>query len=350
MQEFVALFNKTRAANVNPGLIIVVDECMCSWRGVDSYAPMEGGVHITKIIRKPKSVGIEFKGAGDGNSGVLIMIEIQKGKNGPLMKYEGTYKHHCAMTLRLVEPWKDSHRIIVGDSAFSSVDTCKCLLDHGLYYLGVVKTCSSGYPKDYFKDWIKKNPERGTHCALTSNITAGDKEHPIIALSWCSRKEKSMNYIGTTSSTDNGNPLVVCRSVPANNGIPFDRITKQKSTPRPVFLNDLYKHFGCIDLHDRYRQGTLKLEIEWRTHTWWYRVFTTVFGMILTDAYLAYKYEFSLYAKNTLNFSACDTFIEFVGKLAYSFIFKYNNPTNTRNLGKNNNDNDDIKVNFYIFL
>ena len=49
--------------------------------------------------------------------------------------------------------------------------------------------------------------------------------------------------------------------------------------------------FGAIDVHDHYRQGSLAFEREWYTHCWWHRLFATVFGMCIVDAYLAYKFE-----------------------------------------------------------
>ena len=44
-------------------------------------------------------------------------------------------------------------------------------------------------------------------------------------------------------------------------------------------------------MHDHYRQGSLAIEREWITHTWWHRTFGTIFGICVVDAYLAYRYE-----------------------------------------------------------
>ena len=43
-------------------------------------------------------------------------------------------------------------------------------------------------------------------------------------------------------------------------------------------------------MHDHYRQGSLAIEREWITHTWWHRTFGTI-CICVVDAYLAYRYE-----------------------------------------------------------
>ena len=41
------------------GWVLCLDELMCPWLGLDSWHP-DGMPHISKIIRKPKGVGLEF--------------------------------------------------------------------------------------------------------------------------------------------------------------------------------------------------------------------------------------------------------------------------------------------------
>jgi hypothetical protein len=50
--------------------------------------------------------------------------------------------------------------------------------------------------------------------------------------------------------------------------------------------------FSNIDVHDHYRQGSLAMEKNWNTQTWWHRLLGTLFGMICTDAFLGYRLEF----------------------------------------------------------
>ena len=74
-------------------------------------------------------------------------------------------------------------------------------------------------------------------------------------------------------------------------GIPTT-IQYTKTIPRPVIVEKFFEFFfSTIDVHDNYRQGSLAIEREWITHTWWHRKFGTIFGICVVDAYLAYRYE-----------------------------------------------------------
>lgn len=47
------------------GWVLCLDELMCPWLGLDSWHS-NGMPHISKIIRKPKGGGLEFKCVADG--------------------------------------------------------------------------------------------------------------------------------------------------------------------------------------------------------------------------------------------------------------------------------------------
>jgi len=48
--------------------------------GVDGKYHLHGMPHVTKIVRKPKGVGLELKALADCESGIMLRLEIQKGK------------------------------------------------------------------------------------------------------------------------------------------------------------------------------------------------------------------------------------------------------------------------------
>jgi hypothetical protein len=73
-----------------------------------------------------------------------------------------------------------------------------------------------------------------------------------------------------------------------------------------------------IDVHDHYRQGTLGLERHWKTYTWWHKLFCTIAGVVYTDCYFAYRYDFlsaGVEHREMLEYE------EFLGELATSMIF-----------------------------
>jgi len=78
---FVDAFNDNRLTAVIPGAVMTVDESMSMWLGQDGDWTVEGMPHVTKIIRKPRGVGAEFKNVCDGDTGIMMRLELQKGKD-----------------------------------------------------------------------------------------------------------------------------------------------------------------------------------------------------------------------------------------------------------------------------
>ena len=57
--------------------------------------------------------------------------------------------------LRLVESWYSLGRTVIGDSWFSSVNTCERLLQHEIHFMGIMKTVHRRFPKVYLVNWEK---------------------------------------------------------------------------------------------------------------------------------------------------------------------------------------------------
>ena len=57
------------------------------------------------------------------------------------------------------------------------------------------------------------------------------------------------------------------------------------------------------------------MERAWLTHSWWHRLFATMFGMTIVDAFLGYRHETLQLHGSPVELS------EFIGKLAYQLIF-----------------------------
>lgn len=59
----------------------------------------------------------------------------------------------------------------------------------------------------------------------------------------------------------------------------------------PSMVSEYYKHSHQVDLHNQLRQGVLNIERKWSTKRWYMRIFSTILGIHLVDAYYAYSYE-----------------------------------------------------------
>lgn len=155
VRPLIDAYNNNRKNNVVPGPTIVVDELMSMWYGRDGEYSTEGLPHVTKIKRKPRGVGAEMKSICDGESNIMLRLEIMEGSERQKLKpYHAEYGSGTSITMRLCETWRGSGRTVVADSAFASVKTLQALHEKlGLYFMGMVKTASTGYPAAYLSNW-----------------------------------------------------------------------------------------------------------------------------------------------------------------------------------------------------
>jgi len=277
---------------MNPGTILVVDESFSAWKGAEFKHRIDGMPHVTKIKQKPEGVGLELKTLVDGDTNIMLKMELMEGSEAEsLKKYRDTYPEHIAVTLRLVEHYAGKAHTIIGDSWFASVALEGALRDKGFNFLGLVKQNSSLFPKTYLKNWFDgkytdKVPVRGDSILLAANI-GGDRK--IYALGYKSYKPKMI------VSNRGANVLVEDKIITRHKTIErngkFETSERTYNIKQPQMVKLLFERFGAVDSHNQLRQGILELEREWLTHHWFQRVFATMFGIIVTDAYYAYKYD-----------------------------------------------------------
>jgi Transposase IS4 len=136
---------------------------MSAWRGKDTFECMFVLPNKTKIVRKPEGVGAELKSLADGESGILLHLELMEGKEAQAAKeFCDEYPSSIAMTLRIVKHYFNSGRTLHADSAFGSVSCAIALRERSLFFLGCVKTASKRYSKKYLNEWgQREDVERG---------------------------------------------------------------------------------------------------------------------------------------------------------------------------------------------
>ena len=298
----------------------MVDEIMSSWRGAEGKYSAEGLPHVTKIARKPEGVGAEMKAVADGESNIMLRLDIMEGKERQAQKpFADIGSEGTAITLRLCSPYFGSGRVIHADSAFSSVRTCLKLREHGLHFMGCVKTASREFPKRYlasFEDqYGRGRPQaRGGWKLLKSTVNPEGEEHePIYALGWYDRKAKFI--VSSCGSTVPGAPSRRKRHRKEVIDNQYETRVFYKEVPRPSMVEEFYSCFSGIDVHDHYRQGSLEMERNWTTRKWYHRIFTTILGICIVDAFYAYKLEMKQAREDPRDF----TF--FIGRLAHQLVF-----------------------------
>lgn len=295
-----------------------MDEIMSQWEGKPFKYHPEGCPHITKMPRKPVSSGIEGKCSCDGESGIMLYIEIQEGQKAMGLKpFTNDYQAHTATVLRCVSNWFHSKRIIVGDAWFGSVSTASACLKHRMHFIGVVKQVTKGYPKAIFEMWEGTNPQRGKTCFLTTKINVDGEQHVLMAADWMTKKGKRI--ISTCSNGLPGKPYVKTRTKVVESPEGVRESTKYDVvTERSQVFEELFRSFSVIDVHDHYRQGILELERHWKTNVWWHRFFITILGIVYTDCFFAYRKDFLAYGDIRREFLEYEDFLD---QLSSSMIF-----------------------------
>ena len=115
------------------GTEVVIDESMGKWIPFFENTP-EGVPHLSKIIRKAQSIGVEYKYVADTQTGNMLFLEIQEGKEAMKRKrYCDKYPKSVALTLR--RSFAGSGTCVHGDNAFASVATCTTLLEQTFHIL-----------------------------------------------------------------------------------------------------------------------------------------------------------------------------------------------------------------------
>ncbi|KAL5484263.1 hypothetical protein EMCRGX_G020727 [Ephydatia muelleri] len=259
VQLLVDGFNDARLAAIRPGSGLCVDECMSKWRGKDDRFG-DGAAHITKIVRKPESVGVEIKAICCCETNVMMRIEPVDSKYAPRKKFAIGNNAGTAVTQRLTEPWKGTGRTVYGDSAFASVNTCvRMHQENGLHFMGLVKTAHSQFPKKYIEEYPFEHRGDSIFLRAESNgteIFATGEPHE----KKCWNNEESSSHIYF------------------------------KKIPRDATTAEYFSMVDRVDYHNRFRQGYLATERSIDTTRWTMRFFCTILGMCVTDAYFAQLY------------------------------------------------------------
>eukprot|EP00731_Ephydatia_muelleri_P024414 Em0016g685a len=122
-------FNECREINLVPGSENVIDESMGKVIPFFDYTP-EGIPNLTKIIRKPEGVGVEYKVLADAFTGFMLHIEIQESKEDMANKdFTDRFSKHTALVLRLtkmlhVDDHQKKHWRLNPDTGLSENITC----------------------------------------------------------------------------------------------------------------------------------------------------------------------------------------------------------------------------------
>jgi len=234
-------FNETRRRELTPGKKLNPDESMFAWKGKSGV----GGLpHLSFVKRKPEPLGLESKTVCDGESGVMLFMEMQEGTTRMARKdYVDDHQHTTAATMRLVEgcyPDDGKKRTVYIDSWFCSYKTQLALQEKfGCHTIGSVKTAHALFPAEAAR-WTLKDLDRGEHVVFKCD------DEDVWCIAWSDVHFKL--YLATCGESGPGESAAKKRqrSDGRNFSIQVDR---------PKAVAERATSVGNVDLHDRHRQG-----------------------------------------------------------------------------------------------
>jgi hypothetical protein len=139
---------------------------MISWQGASSG-------RLMFVVRKPSPLGIMCDTLVCGTTGILLNANLAEGKFiEPLKEYYQDYGAHTALCMRLVKPYVNSGRYLVGDARFGSYTCAYNLLNKmGIYSILNVKGNTKYSCKPLIKSQLLK---RGDVASRVCTIPGGE--------------------------------------------------------------------------------------------------------------------------------------------------------------------------------
>jgi hypothetical protein len=159
------------------------------------------------------------------------------------------------------------------------VQAAKGVAERNNHFIGIVKTGHSKYPKKFIEDTM-------IHWPAGSHLVLENKSKDLLAVGYKYNKRRVLCFLATTGAghTEPGDPYEARWKDENGN-------TNSRDIPRPEVCSKYFNFSNSIDVHNQSRQFDLKLEKHWLTNNGYFRIITTLFGMMVTDAWNAYRYH-----------------------------------------------------------
>ena len=273
-------FNAIRKDLILPSEIIAVDESMSAFR--PQTTSTGGFPNISFIARKPENLGTEFKSSVCPVLGVMMFLELQRGKHGMTgHKYFKDIGATASCTVRVAEGSSHKHvdniqEVVLGDSWFGSVKAAVGLAQEGFECILQVKQNHGLYPKNLITEILKDSPG-GTKVVLQGTHPSGVD---VVATGYKYNKKSILYFVSTPNggSTEDGDPYEM-KFADENSNIHI------REVPRPAFISFFFQHCNAVDIHNHLRQSSLRLEKKWITFDGYFRLCTTMLGINVVDTY-----------------------------------------------------------------
>jgi hypothetical protein len=234
-----------------------------------------GGLpHLSFVKRKPEPLGLESETVCDGDTGIVLRVEMQEGTTRMARKdYLDDHTHTTASTLRLVEGSfvEDGKKRTVYIGSWCSCKTQLARQDKfGHHTIGSVKTVHSLFPAEAAR-WTLKDVGRGEHVVFKCDGEG------VWAIGWSDVHFK----LCLATCGQSGPGASAAKKRQRADGRDFSI-----QVDRPQVIAEHTQDVGNVELHNRHRQGMFKIHQVWSVKNWQTRVQSELFATCLVDGFL----------------------------------------------------------------
>ena len=170
------------------------------------------------------------------------------------------------------------HRVVL------LLQTAVMMSKRGLNFIGVIKTAHALFPKDYIQQLLGPLPT-SSRISLQANVDGEE----LYAVGYKYNRKKVLFFVCTAGVADlkDGEPYI--QRWADDNGNLCTR-----DVPRPTVISRYFKDSPKVDNHNQARQHDLALEELWLTQDCWFRLHTTMHGIVATDCWKLVRYHLSI--------------------------------------------------------
>lgn len=195
--------------------------------------------------------------------------------------------------------------LAIADSGFGCVNLVVAGAKLGICFICSVKTAHKRFPKDYLTSLLKDAPSG--KWALAETEVEGVS---VMAAAYKYNSSRILFFTWPQGAAEcvQGEPYIATFVDSSGNKC-------EREIQRLCVLSRYFAYSNVVDVHDQMRQAILDLEYTWVTQNCWFRLFTTLLGMTVTDTYLI--------VKSSVHEDHCEKnipFIDFADLLAFELL------------------------------
>ncbi len=155
------------------------------------------------------------------------------------------------------------------------------LSKRGVNFIGVIKTAHALFPKDYIQQLLGPLPA-ASRIVLKAAVEGED----LYAVGYKYNRKKVLFFVCTAGVADLHDGVPYMQRWADENGNLCTR-----DVPRPAVISRYFKDSPKVDNHNQARQHDLALEEIWLTQDCWFRLHTTMHGILATDCWKLVRYH-----------------------------------------------------------